>query len=44
LGGGSLAMTLETLGDVGAFVGSVAIIISLLYLAPSLVLSRNDLD
>jgi hypothetical protein len=37
-------MTLETLGNVGESVGSVAIIISLLYLAPNLVLSRNDLD
>jgi len=37
-------MTLETLGNVGEFVGSVAVIISLLYLAPNLVLSGNDRD
>jgi hypothetical protein len=37
-------MTLETFGNVGEFVGSVAVIIPLPYLAPNLVLSRNDLD
>ena len=37
-------MTLETLGDVGTFVGSIVVIISLLDLAPNLVLSGNDRD